>query len=458
MCNTTGQPDENQLRCLPGTLKKLQVSGHSDRNDKLKTLPRLGELRILILGPGRIHTVGSGAFESVLNVLALSMGKNAIKAVESWFGGLAKLEQLALYWNEIDEIKENALQPLVRLEYLDLRHNRLRAVEERHFAGLTNLKYLHLSYNNISHIAGRPFNRLSPLYTLNLDHNKLSSLSTEWLHSLSAKSVRLNNNLISTITAESAAALRSSTFVYIKENPFRCTCAMGSFGSLGSRVSDTQELQCSYPRSLSGRKIADVPRGEMPCPSPTAKISRQDHGATLVCEVFWEKQPEIRWFDPGGRAVGERELLDPCGGAITTHLEHEFPTTQSPERGSAHSRDDPGLPYIGKSTTTLRMSQRAYRCWKEGSFRCVVQSAAGNVFVDLPLTKTSQEDKQDQRQEHTIMPAAFTTTPARRNARMTDRIVKATDKNTRQDATTPAADKAQRQTVMVAVSSSNPTR
>ncbi|CAH1272573.1 ISLR [Branchiostoma lanceolatum] len=451
-CNTTGQADQNQLGCLPGTLKKLQVAGHSDRNGNLKTLPRLGELRTLILGPGSIHTAGRGAFESVPNVLALSMGKNAIKAIGSWFGGLAKLEKLDLSWNEIEEIKENALQPLVRLEYLDLMHNRLRAVEERHFASLTNLKYLHLSYNNISHISGRPFNRLSRLWALSLDHNKLSSLSTEWLQGLSARSVRLNNNLISTITSAILATLVRRG-VYLQENPFRCTCALVSLRSLGSRVMDRKELQCSYPPGLSGRKIADVSRGEMPCPSPTAKISRQDHGATLVCEVFWEKQPEIRWLDPGGRAVEERES---CGGAITTR--HEFPTTQSPERETAHSPDDPGLPYIGKSTSTLRMSQQAYRCWTEGSFRCDVRSAAGNVFADLPLTKSSQESQQDQRREHTVMPAAVTTTPARRNARMTERIVKATDKNSSQEGTTPAADKAQRQTVMAAVSTSKPTR
>ncbi|CAH1271110.1 LRFN5 [Branchiostoma lanceolatum] len=458
-CNTAGQADKNQLECLPGTLKKLQVAGHSDRNGKLKTLPRLGELRMLILGPGSIHTAAEETFESVSSILALSMSKNAIKAVGSWFGGLAKLEKLFLSWNEIIEIKENVFQPLVRLGYLELRHNRLRAVEEWHFASLTNLEYLHLSYNNISHVAGRSFNRLSRLNILNLDHNQLSSLSTEWVLGLSATMtfLDLKNNLISTIPATLPANMVRRR-VYLKENPFRCTCALGSFESLDRRVYDQQKLQCSYPPSLSGRKIADVPKGDMPCPSPTAKVSRQDHGASLVCEVFWEKLPEIRWLDPGGRAIGERGLLYPCGGGVTTRSEHEFPTTQSPERRLAHSTDDPGLPYIGKSTFTLRMSQQAYRCWTEGSFRCVVQSASGNVFADLPLTKSSQESQQDQKQEHTVMPAAFPTTPTRRNARITEMILKATDKDTREDGTARAADKAQRQTTMTAVSTSKPTR
>eukprot|EP00058_Branchiostoma_floridae_P014637 XP_002600125.1 hypothetical protein BRAFLDRAFT_66634 [Branchiostoma floridae] len=430
-CNTTGQADENQLGCLPGTLKKLHMVGHSDRNGKLKTLPQLAQVNLLALGPGHILTVERGTLSSTPNLWGLSMSKNAIKTVGSWFGGITKLERLVMSFNEIDEIKENAFEPLVRLEYLELRHNRLRAVEEWHFAGLTNLKYLHLSYNHISHIAGRSFSHLSRLQTLSLDNNKLSSVSTDWLQGLSAKKILLSNN------------------------PFRCTCALGRFQSLGSRVYNWDRLQCSYPPSLSGRKIADVPRNEMPCPSPTAKTSRQ--GTTLVCEVFWEQQPEIRWLDPGGSAVGEREPLGLCGGEVTTRLEHEFPTTQSPERGTAHSTYDPGLLYIGKSISTLHMSQQAYRCWTQGSFRCVVQSAEGKVFANLPLTKSSEESEQDPRQERTAMPAVYTTTPAQRNAKITERIVKSTGKNPQQHDSTPTAGKAQLRTVVTTVSTSKPT-
>ncbi|XP_019643351.1 PREDICTED: LOW QUALITY PROTEIN: uncharacterized protein LOC109484503 [Branchiostoma belcheri] len=453
-CNTTGQADENPLGCLPGDMKKLQVAGHSDRSGELKTLPRLGQLRNLILGPGSIRKTGRGAFAPVPNILALSMEKNAIKAVGSWFGEIAKLERLTLSRNEIEEIKENAFQPLRRLEYLDLRHNRLRAVEESHFSSLTGLVYLHLSYNNISHIAGRAFGRLSRLSSLTLDHNKISFLSTGWLQGLSAKNIRLNNN------------------------PFRCTCALGraSASLFGDR---RDKMRCSYPPSLLRRKIADVPRREMPCPPPTAKVSRRDRGTTLVCEVFWEKRPEIRWMDPGGRTVGDRQAQDQCGGTVTTRLEHDYPTTQSPEGGQVLPTDAPSLPYIGRSTFTLHMNPQAYGCWTRGSYRCVVKSATtGSVVANLSLIKSSEQDPRD---DHTVTTAAaYTSTPAQRNARMTERVAKTPDKNPRQDgitpaaeagsmgraktkkprqdSMTPAADKAKRRTVMAAVFTTKPTR
>ncbi|XP_019614142.1 PREDICTED: uncharacterized protein LOC109462084 [Branchiostoma belcheri] len=432
-CNTTGQADENQLGCLPGDLKRLQVAGHSDRSGQLKPLPRLGQLLTLVLGPGNIRTVGRGAFAPVSGISALSMEKNAIKTVGSWFGGITKLEKLALSWNEIEEIKENAFQPLRRLGYLELRHNRLRAVEESHFSSLTKLKGLHLSYNSISHIAGRSFYRLSMLHTLSLDHNKLSFLGTEWLQGLYRGKV------------------------YIQENPFRCTCALAR-PSLSSPCFDNRDrMRCSYPPGLSGRKVDDVARGEMPCPPPAAKVSRRDRGATLVCEVFWEKRPEIGWMDPNGRAVGDRQAQDRCGGTVTTRLEHDYPTTKSPEGGQVLPRDASSLPYIGRSTSTLHMNPQAYQCWTGGSFRCVVKSATtGSVFADLPLTKSSEEDP---RHDHTVTTAAgYTSTPAQRNARMTEKVARTPDKNPRQDGITPAADKAERRTAMTAVLTAKPTR
>ncbi|CAH1248225.1 LRRC4C [Branchiostoma lanceolatum] len=428
-CNTNGQTDKNQFECLPPTLRRLQVAGHSDSSGKLKPLPGLLQLGTLLLGPGHILAADRDAFSAMPNLHGLSMSNNAITAIGSWFGRMWKLEKLELSCNEIEVIKKNALQPLVKLDFLSLRYNRLRAVEEWYFAGLTNLKHLHLSYNNISHIAGKSFDQLPRLDFLCLDHNKLSSIPTE-----------------------SVTAMHGIKSVYVEENPFRCTCALESLVSAGIRAIDHysyNNLQCSYPPSLSGTKIANLEKNEMPCPSPTASVSRQDHGTTLVCEVFWEKQPEIRWLDPRGRAVGERESLDSCGGAVTTSLEHEIPTTQSPEGGTARSStDDPGLPYIGKSTSTLRMSQQAYRCWTEGSFRCVVESAAGSTSVDLPLTKSSGTSEGGQRQEHTEMTPVFTTRPVQQNAKVTERIIKPTDRNTQQEGTTPSTNKEHWNTVM----------
>ncbi|XP_019613600.1 PREDICTED: uncharacterized protein LOC109461661 [Branchiostoma belcheri] len=322
--NQTSLGDTNGIKIL-----MLQVSGHNSKNGTLETLSRrLKRLHTLVLGPGNIRTVVSGVFEGhfLNNLKKLSMNRNCIHTVGNWFVYALKLRRLHLSWNEI---KKDALQPLKNLFYLELAHNQLSVVKEWHFDSLTGLKYLKLSYNNISHIAGKSFNNLTRLAEIYLDHNKLAHLDVAWLQGMPRGThVYLQNNLVQTISAESLCTMIGK-FVYIENNPFRCTCALDSLKSKGPGVvQDYQSLQCSYPPSLLGRKIANVMR-EMLCPSPTVKVSHQDNGATLVCEVFWEQQPaEIQWFDPDGRDIREKECLG------TDDLPYHTATnTTTPSRG-----------------------------------------------------------------------------------------------------------------------------
>ncbi|XP_019622249.1 PREDICTED: uncharacterized protein LOC109468444 [Branchiostoma belcheri] len=441
ICNTTGQTDEDQLGCLPASLTMLQVAGHSDSSGKLKPLPGLTQLRTLILGPGRIRTVQNGTFSVVPNVTTLNMAKNAFEAIGSWFDGIAKLKSLNLSWNEVEQIDENALQPLVQLQSLDLSHNRFQAVEERHFANLTNLKSLHLNNNNISCIAGKAFSHLRSLMVLDLAHNRLRSLNADWLQGLTAlRNANFRHNLISTVSMELLAAM-SGRVIDFRENPLRCTCAVS--GLKTGRVRAAMDwrvynnLRCGYPPSLSGVKLVALYAESMPCPGPTASVSRRDNGYTLVCEVFWEFQPAIlRCVDPRGRVVKEGTAnvsYDDCGGAGTTRLEHEFPTTQSPGRGTAHSSDQKALPYIGKSTCTIHMNQGLYQCWKGGTVRCVVQSSTWSSMGALNLTLNVSSDEasgKGQRQETTVTTAIYTETPAQRNASVTENVRQTSYKNT----------------------------
>ncbi|CAH1272480.1 LRRC70 [Branchiostoma lanceolatum] len=454
VCDMTGQSDEIQPGCPADSLVMLQIVGHPDNNGDLSLPSDPSELTILILGPGKIKTVANGAFESAPSLLALSMNNNCIKTVGSWFERLVKLEKLYLSWNEIEEIEENALQPLRQLEYLDLMHNRLRTVEERYFSGLTKLKNLHMSYNNISHIAGRSFDQLPSLVSVSLDHNQLSALSPELLKRLTSL----------------------HTHVHIKENPLRCTCALDGLRSAGATTFGKgayYKLQCSYPPRLSGRKVANVAKDDMPCPSPTVKTSREDNGVTLVCEVFWEKQPDIIWSR--GMVVDERQSID---GAVTTTMGHEFPTTQSPGQETGHPTAISSLPYIGKSIYTLHMSQRYLHRWRDGSFRCVAKSATGTVFANLPLVKSSEGNREGKKKEHSVTTDVYTKTPSGRNTRsgrmvkstdtnskqgvyittlawrnttVTEGITTLTDKNTQQDGTSPATDEVHWHTVMTVV-------
>ncbi|CAH1249789.1 LRFN4 [Branchiostoma lanceolatum] len=272
ICNMTKQARENPLtkRCIPYNLVMLQVvSPPTDHNSTLEALPRLTSLRTLALGPGNIKTVGSGTFSRVPNLLTLTMNRNCIQTVGKWFGLIWKLKKLYLSWNEIKEIEKDALQPLVDLEHLDLTHNRLRAVEKWHFEGLTKLKCLKLSYNDISHIAGKAFHPLWRIEIIWLDHNKLAYFKPAWLEDLPQwVNFHLEHNLLKTISANSLSAMmrRYSPYVYVANNPFRCTCALHSMKSEGPKaLQDYESLQCSYPPSLLGRNIANMSQDDMLC-------------------------------------------------------------------------------------------------------------------------------------------------------------------------------------------------
>ncbi|KAI8521858.1 hypothetical protein Bbelb_016120 [Branchiostoma belcheri] len=155
-------------------------------------------------------------------------------------------------------------------------------------------------------------------------------------------------------------------------------------------IQDYDSLQCSYPPSLLGRKIADVAREtnteslkEIVCPSPEVKVSQQlkCNGAALVCKVFWEQQPKIGWLYPDGKDVWHR--VDKC--------DREFPTSLSHEQGSTLSANSSGLPYmyIGRSTCTLHLSPQDLQRWGEGRFQCIVKSATDKIYASLSLTKAS---------------------------------------------------------------------
>ncbi|XP_078695278.1 uncharacterized protein LOC144924193 [Branchiostoma floridae x Branchiostoma belcheri] len=266
ICNVTEQAQENMLQCkFPSDLVMLQVAGHKTKNGTLETLPRrLTNLRMLVLGPGNIRTVASGVFSGDLKIIqTLSMNSNAIQTVGIWFGHIWMLENLYLSSNEINEIEKYALRPLECLEHLDLTHNRLRLVEKWHFEGLRKLKCLKLSHNNISYITGKSFNHMRMLQEISLDYNRLAQLECDWLRWLPLRiHVQVQHNLIQTISAESFdAMIKRHVRLFVGENPFRCTCDLDLDSSKGARViKDYESLQCSYPPSLLGRKIADVAR------------------------------------------------------------------------------------------------------------------------------------------------------------------------------------------------------
>ncbi|CAH1225219.1 LRFN5 [Branchiostoma lanceolatum] len=394
-CDVTGLACTNQqiVSCLPDSIDRLILTGHYDRNGTLNTLPSLPILNDLTLQGGLIKNVKEGAFATSASVQWLSLNHNSIRTVGNWFDGLEDMERLFLAWNKIEHIERGAFRPLHGLQFLDLSDNMIRKVEVWFFEGLSSLIDLKLKRNKISRVAANAFNYLR-IHTLDLSFNMLKTLSWEWLQMLPQLArIYLNDNHLPTVGQESLVAL-SDKFVRLYNNPFRCTCALISLKTEGVTIlgqGRTDNLYCSYPPHLAGKKVLQVSREDMPCPPPVAKVSRADNGTTLLCQVYWEQQPDISWVGPEGNNISASS--NTSGNGMTTHSEHDMtPEGHSLPIGtdcSSHHTESSTLNFMGKSTYKLHLSQEAFLGWTEGAYRCVITYPVGNFSVSMGLSLTN---------------------------------------------------------------------
>ncbi|XP_019624962.1 PREDICTED: uncharacterized protein LOC109470452 [Branchiostoma belcheri] len=239
----------------------------------------------------------------------------------------------------ISDIRARAFVTLASVQRLVLNWNSIRVVG-KWFDGLKDTKQLSLSRNKIEGIARGAFEPLQKLDTLDLDNNRIQ-------------------NIESCLKSEGRDIMR--------------------------RINN---LYCSYPPHLVGKKIPEVSLEDMPCPPPVAHVSRADNGTTLLCEVYWEQRPNISWVGPAGS-----NITNTSGNGITTHLEHAVtPTGHSISVGtdcSSQHTEGSTLNYMGKSTYKLRLSQEDFLEWPEDSYRCVITYPVGTYSVSMTLSLIS---------------------------------------------------------------------
>ncbi|CAH1225171.1 LRFN1 [Branchiostoma lanceolatum] len=393
-CNVTGLNCSNQelSSCLRDEDDVLLLTGHHDSNGTLNLLPSLPMLDRLTLSGGYVKAIKNGTFENFSSLRLLSLNGNSIQVVGIWFEGLEVMERLYMSRNKIGDIERGALRPLKKLQVLDLSCNRIRSIEAWYFEGLSSLSELNLNHNEISRVAANAFNLASRGARLYLSYNMLRTLSPGWLQSLPTKAiVHLDSNLLPTIRKETLDALRGK-LGYVWNNPFRCTCALNSLKTAGATILErTDNLYCSYPPHLSGKKVSQVSGEDMPCPPPVAEVSRADNGTTLLCQVYWEQQPDISWVGPEGNNINASS--NTSGNGITTHLEHDVtPEGHTLSFGTDCSSQHAGsstLNFMVKSTYKLHLSQEAFLEWTEGAYRCVITYPVGNFSISMGLSLTN---------------------------------------------------------------------
>jgi Leucine-rich repeat (LRR) protein len=152
----------------------------------------------------KIKSINKGVFNSMLQLMNLSLSRNEIESIEEnsfltepfeshlielylsknkltkilqrTFNGLFKLEILHLDKNDIDEIEINSFmtEPFEsHILELYLSENKLTKIKQGAFNGLLRLENLHIDKNEIAEIEKNSFNNLKSLKKLKIESNKI---------------------------------------------------------------------------------------------------------------------------------------------------------------------------------------------------------------------------------------------------------------------------------------------
>lgn len=109
-------------------------------------------------------------------VLAHIKNNKIPKLCNNSISNLAKLEDLNLCCNDIEEIELVAFKNLPVLKYLDLSSNRITQIKNEMFSGLPALTELRLSENRITKLGHKCFDGL-PISMLYLSYNGVGSIA-----------------------------------------------------------------------------------------------------------------------------------------------------------------------------------------------------------------------------------------------------------------------------------------
>ena len=169
----------------------------------------INNCKMLYLAQNKISEIEPGSFDGLDNLERLDLNENHLTTLRTdMFLGLSKCAEIRLVHNLISEIESGSFNGLFALRILQIYDNRLERLYMNMFSALTNCTQLLLWSNQIRVIEPGSFNRLS-LEDLYLNHNSLTTLKTGTFQGLlSAISLTLSNNNISSIEENAFIGLK----------------------------------------------------------------------------------------------------------------------------------------------------------------------------------------------------------------------------------------------------------
>ncbi|KAL2717613.1 toll-like receptor Tollo [Vespula squamosa] len=204
----------------------------------------LVELRELVIEYCKIGNLSDDAFKGLRELRNLTVRTHntdwSAMALDVSAGAftdeLRQLEKLDLGENNMWNIPEGALCPLINLEILNLTRNRLREVTSFRFNAvskcLSSLKELDLSNNSIESLPTAAFSGLTRLHSLDLRCNAIGFMADRAFEGLSSLAIlKLADNRLSSLPPELFSDARSIQEIHLRNNTLN-VLPPGLFGEL----------------------------------------------------------------------------------------------------------------------------------------------------------------------------------------------------------------------------------
>lgn len=327
------------------------------------------------------------------------IGKN-LKSIPS----LEKTTQILDLTNNNLEILPNEAfkrENLLNLQKIYLRDCHLQHIDEFAFDGLTNLVELDISMNNLNFVPTKPLSALSFLRDLNMAGNSfqilesggfvalpqlikldLSNCSIQSISGYAFKGLeqnlhilKLNDNQITVLQANTLKNLRSLKQLEIFGNPFNCGCQMRATKIWldEQKFSFTITPICADgPERVLQRSFSELSVDEFACkPNILMQSTRYvevplGQNATIECISNSQPSPTISWYNNGKKIYNN------------TPFQHSiFEHTYIYEYGVFEKR----------SQLSLIVGQTPYKSGQEveTSFYCIAENSAGAAEANFSV-------------------------------------------------------------------------
>ncbi|XP_078681609.1 uncharacterized protein LOC144916354 [Branchiostoma floridae x Branchiostoma belcheri] len=259
-------------------LPALDLSYCQITNIQPAAFSNLPKLTGVLLLKNRIENIQTGTFSNLPWLRKLWLDHNQITIIQPGaFSNLPTLASIHVRFSRINNIQPGTFLNLLKLKELWLSDNQITDLRTTFqpgaFSNLPKLIALYLDRNQISSIRPGTFSNLTntspylPLTYLNFNRNKITEIHPRAFSDLPRlKMLFLESNRISVLPMSVYGLLASIFQVKIENNPFQCDCNMAPFrlNMTGSHSFEDQ-IVCSQPGKLKGRKLKDINPGQLTC-------------------------------------------------------------------------------------------------------------------------------------------------------------------------------------------------